>query len=792
MRNYLILMTTLFIIRSGFCQTGSIQGQIFDAANRSPLAGVNITVEDINAGAATDEAGRYIIKKIPVGIYTIHVVYMGYQEKIIPDIVVKSNQICYVNTELSVSIIDGETITVSSGYYAEPYYTPVSMYSLSQEEIRRSPGAREDISRVLQNMAGVNFTSDDRNDLVVRGGSPTEVLFLVDDMEIPNPNHFGTQGGTGGPINLINAELIDDVFFMAGGFTSQYGSKSSAVVGIKLRQGNRQAYNGKLDLSFGGVGGYLEGPLNKGQGSFVIGFHRSFLELFEDVFGYNGVPVYSNIQGKLDYDLSNLHKMSILIIGGDDKIDIGYEIDADDFKPNQIDTVGYDPIIFSSRQLIGGINLHSYWSNQFYTTTSLYHVYSRFDTDVNYHEIAGIHYTGNDKLQEQQKISEKNQFYNKSTEQISAFNLTGNWQYNENHLLTFGGYVKLNQFTHDMGYNPPYINNYDDYGQLETPAFVDIRQEVTPKLGAFLNYNFRFWERFTLNAGLRYDYFKLIGSHSVDPRASLKYIISERLTFRTGMGIYHQNPEFIFITSHSENKNNLKDIQSNHFIAGLDYLLTPSIRLNIDVYHKDYSDYPVSADSGYSMLSTANSGADYGGNSLMDRLISKGKGRCSGFEVMLQKRMADKTYGAVSYSYSKIEHAALDGIYRRGGFDNRHVLNTVFGYRINEAWELSCKWRYAGGRPYTPFNRETSIIAGEGRLDLQRINANQYPDYHRLDIRADHREFYEKLTITTYLSVENIYDRKNVLSHYWNKTQQKTAFNYQTSLFFIGGVMIEF
>jgi outer membrane receptor for ferrienterochelin and colicin len=336
--------------------------------------------------------------------------------------------------------------------------------------------------------------------------------------------------------------------------------------------------------------------------------------------------------------------------------------------------------------------------------------------------------------------------------------------------------------------NPEEINNY---GQKNNRAEVNLTQNLTPKSGAFVNYKQRFWHRLVANLGLRYDYFKLLDTHSLSPRFSLSYDVTDRLTLQTGIGRYFQSPELVNISADPSNRENLRDFSCDHVVAGLSYLLTPSTRLTLEVYHKQYDHYPVLADSGYEMLSLANSGADYGGNYL-NRLTAAGEGRADGIELMLQKKLAENLYGLVSYSYSEIKHQARDGVLRNGAFDNRQVFNLVLGYRLNKSWEFSTKWRYAGGAPYTPFDRAASIAANDGRLDLTRINAERFDPYHRLDLRFDHRTFYKSGTLVSYLSIENVYNRENMYSPYWNNTQQKTKFTYQTGIFVVGGVSFEF
>jgi outer membrane receptor for ferrienterochelin and colicin len=398
----------------------------------------------------------------------------------------------------------------------------------------------------------------------------------------------------------------------------------------------------------------------------------------------------------------------------------------------------------------------------------------------------------NGNLEDKMKVSEADTYDNISTENISTVRLDANWQIGVNRSLSFGGYYKFNQFNHDIRYLPVHPDHPDAFGQKPKPFSINIHQGITPKQGGYVNFKHRIFNRFVYNLGGRYDGFNLLGTNNFSPRFNIAYNATERLDFHAGIGRYYQDPEFIFITSDPSNKRNLKDIRCDHFIAGMNYLLASGTRLTFEVYRKNYSQYPVSADSGYEMISMANSGADYGSNGNSQKLTSRGEGRANGFELMIQKKMTDRVYGLVSYSYSIIQNKALDNVYRNGAFDNRHVFNWVLGWQKNKNWEFSVKWRYAGGAPYTPYDREASIAAGEGRLDLIRVNANRFPAYHRLDLRADHRSYYRKGTLVEYFSIENAYNRKNVRNGYWNNAQSRMDFNYQTGFFFVGGVSYEF
>ncbi len=788
---YLLILTFISVIN--FAQTGNLRGKVVDSESKQPLVGVNIIIKNTDFGAATNEAGEYVINKIPVGVYEVSFSYIGYSGRTIPDVVIKSNKIVYLNNEMQPSVIEGKEVTVSSGYFNNTQNSVVSAQSLSFEEIRRNPGAREDVSRMVQNLPGVNPSNDDRNDLLIRGGSPTEVLFVIDDFEVANPNHFGTQGSTGGPISMINNEFVENIDFYSGGFTSVYSNKLSGVMDIRFREGNRNATDGKLDLSFAGAGGYFETPISN-KGSILLGVHRSFLDLFEKLFDYGGVPIYNNIQGKITYDLSNSQKLSAIFLGGDDRIAMD-EPDVDDYNIGVKDTADYDKTIFKSQQLISGLKLQSFWSPGVYTLMTISHNYNKFYTDNNIIHLEGIRKQGedgdDDELTDERKLFEKDVYDNSSVENTSTIKLSSNILVGQS-IITSGIYAKISSLDYNIVYVPEDPLDIDKYGQLPRPYIIKYNINNQLKYGAFLNWNQKFAERFTLNAGLRADRFELINSFSISPRINLEYKINERFNIHSGYGIYYQNPEMIWILSDADNRNTLKDIKCTHYIIGTDYILLPSLKLTVEAYLKNYANYPVSSDPGYSMISLANTGTDYGNNLTSNKLVSKGTGRGYGFEFMLQKKMADDFYGIISYSWSDIKHKALDGKLRRGTYDNKNVLNVVLGYRISDNYEISAKFRYSGGNPYTPYDIEASKASGRGLYNLSAINSSVYPSYQRFDLRFDHRDFFEAGTLIEYISVENVFDRKNVLYHKWDSKAERIKYNYQIGLFIVGGISFEF
>ena len=386
------LIILLFIIinfsNTIYAQKGSLQGKIIDTVTKEPLVGVNIIIKGTKSGTITNEQGEYIFSLFDAGIYTLNFRMMGYELKVMTDVLIRSNRTTNLNIKMKQQVVElSEEITVTaSSYFEKENNAPISVRTLTHEEIRRTPGVRGDINRMVQTMPGVTpATESNRNDLFVRGGSPSEVLYTLDNIEIPNPNHFPTQGGSGGVLSLINNEVVEEIKFISGGFPAQYGDKVSAVIGMKYIEGSYDKFGGKLALNFGGLGGHFEGTINNGKGSWLCAMHHSYLELLEGILDIGGVPIYTNFQTKIVYNFSKDLKLSIIGIGGIDKINIEEKPEADDYKPGIQYISEFEVTNFKSNQFTVGINLKRIWNSNLFSHFTISHSVLNFniDYDVN-------------------------------------------------------------------------------------------------------------------------------------------------------------------------------------------------------------------------------------------------------------------------------------------------------------------------------------------------------------------------------------------------------------------------
>ena len=736
-------------------RTGTVKGQVADRATRQPLAGANILVQGLELGTIADEAGRFAIPRVPAGVHLVQVSMIGYQAVIRTDVVVRPRRITSLEVELEERALSmGETV-VTADYFAEVDEQTVSTVNFSREEIRRAPGAAGDISRLLQSLPAVNMASDDRNDLIVRGGSPAENLVIIDNIEIPNINHFPTQGASGGPIGLLNTDLIDDVNFSAGGFSAEYGDRMSSVMDVDLREGNRDELDGQANLDMGGAGFVFEAPLATGRGSWLVSGRRSYLELIVDAIGTGAVPRYSDVQAKAVYDLSQTHQLGALVLAGWDEISFDPK-DSDD-EDNYTD--------FASDQYVAGANWRWLWSTRGYANTSLAFALTDYGIDVVDGDLGTPLYANNS--QEREITLRSNVHYRPRAGTEVAWGLVG-----RRILSDYEIYLKAD--TNRVGQTTPEVR---------------VGQEVsTAKVGLYASVEQRLPARLTGTAGMRFEYFDLNGEYDMAPRLGLTFDLDDRTSLNAAWGIYYQNLPPSLLVQHPDNAR-LENPRADHYVLGLRHRLTPSTLLTAEAYLKQYTELP--GDPNDSTSSVIDRYAEYG-SPTPGRLTGGGEARSWGAEAMVQKKLAQDLYGTASYSYSVSEYTDLVGQVRDRSFDNRHLFSLIVGYRPNDRWEYSLRWGFAGGRPYSPYDVAASTALGAGIVDAGRINAERYPAYHRLDLRFDHREHYERFNLVSYFTLLNAYNRRNIATYYWDEDEARTRRIDQWTILPVGGFELEF
>ncbi len=721
-------------------KTGSIKGTAIDAEVKSPLPQVKARIVELEKETLTDEDGGFAFFGVPVGSYTLQFSCEFYSTIRKTDIVVKSQRITRLHVELPLdpSLRQEEEITVTAGYFAPSEKENPSTSDFSFEEIRRLAVPVGDVSRILSSLPSVISVNAMTNSLVVRGGNPAENSFFIDNIQVPNINHFPQLGSTAGAIGLLNIDFIRDVRFHSGGFSPEYGDSLSSVMDVRFREGNRDEYDFQLGLDMMGASVVGEGPLAGDTGSWMLSARRSYLDLLIGIMG-QGVPVtYNDFQAKVNLNLSSRNRLSILGIGGMD--DSGTK-KKDALEDNESYYGGLD-----TKEYTVGVNWFSMWGSNGYSNTSISQSYTEYRED-SFHTVS-------------EDLARKGLYAERSLNlrNINHFRLS---RANE---LSFG--FEWKHLADDYDY---FIAGYTDVlGKAVSPKDRDIRIS-DDMYAAFINWNWSLSSQLKINTGARLDFLNLSRNLYLSPRFSLTYKMSENTSLQTSLGVFTQHLP-LHLVGQSQEFKELNSPRAYHFILGFRHLLNETTRLSVEVYDKEYRSLPLDPDQ--PELFIFDEIFYQGFIQEHESLVDTGRGRAYGMEVMVQKKLSNKLYGVISGSYFRTQYKGLDGVWRNRIYDNRFIFSTQGGYKFNKHLECSLKWIFAGGYPYTPFDLEASLSANTGIYDQSRINKERLPYIHFLNLRMDKRFYFKRSNLILYLTVWNVYNRKNVISYYWNTIEQ--------------------
>ena len=706
-------------------KTGSLVGRVFDKSTNEPLVGANVVVVGTTLGASTNANGKFRINGVPIGLYALRISSIGYTPFTKSDVVVSISKPTELLIPLMETSIQIEGVEISANYFQKLPETPLSTFAQTNEEIRRLPGGLEDVVRAISILPGVAQVDAGRNDLIVRGGAPSENLFVIDNIEVPNINHFGTQGATGGPLSFVNLDYVEGTSFSTGGFGVQYGDKLSSVLTINLREGRKDRLGGKATISASQFGLNVEGPVGK-TGNFVFTARRSYLDFIFKAAGFGFVPEYWDFLAKAEYRLSESDRLAVLAIAALDDVKFFNDSQQQRFDNSRI-------LGDNQNQIVGGASWEHLLENGLLKVT-LGQTY----VDYQYGQVDSmlVPIFKNNSYQHESSLRADILFHaTKSTE------------------ISVGTMVKMARFSSDIKLRP-IVTNFGDSLQVNasfgTSAFKGaVYAQASQMLGG---------ARITL--GGRIDYFNLINTKfAFSPRLSATVPLTDAMNLDASVGRYYQAPSYIWLVSNPVNRG-LTFISANQYIIGVDAVVRSDTKVSLEGYVKDYFDYPASLLRPYLLL--ANTGAGFGGSEDgfasfgLDPLASKGTGQARGVELLLQKKFSEiPCYGTLSVSYNISEFKALDGITRPSNWDQRWIINLGGGYMLDEKWEFSMKFRYTTGRPYTAYNPDGS--QDPGMYNTARVLSN-----HSLDVRADRRWSFDNWTLITYVDVQNVYNRKPV------------------------------
>ncbi len=689
----------------------------------------------------TDARGRFVLRGVTPGIVSLDVRRVGYAPLQRGDVAASAGKPIELAIGMSRLTVELATVVVQPRAFPllPPPATPVSTTTLSFEEVRRTPGAGEDVVQALAITPGVATTSGGRNDLFVRGGAAYENLFVVDNLEVPNINHFGTQGGTGGPLSLINIRFIESASLSAGGFGVKYGDRLSSATTLTLREGNRERVAGELNVAASQFGALLEGPVGE-NASFFVNVRRSYLDLLFKALGASFIPQYTDATAKLTWRPGTADMFSVLVVGALDAVSFNSDSADSRLKNSRILAPTQD-------QYFAGAT----WKRLFRSgvvTTTLGRTWSRYRTEQF------------DTLQPPQRV-----FALKSTEGENSLRLDVTWQATPTVTIDAGNQAKAaDALRYDITLP----------GTARTSAAgVPQPLRVDTSFSAFRNATYvqGSWQAtaaLRVSAGLRADYFQFLHDATrVAPRVSASYAFDDVTTLSASAGRYYQAPSFIWLTGDPQNASRLEPLRADQVVLGVQRLIGEEWRVQVEGYGKRYAAYPARAFRPNAVLQPAGFGdvttdIPFG----LEPLLSSGSGRVLGIEALAQKKLGvTPWYGLVSVTWSTTSFTGLDGTSRRGAFDTPLIVNVVGGWRPNVQWEFSGRVRSSVGLPYTPF-----ITTGPnaGTLDFSQLNGQRLPAFFALDLRADRRWTIGKTQLITFFDIANANLSANTTAYQWN------------------------
>ncbi len=754
-----ILLSALLLSTNVYAgvQEGAIKGTVKDRENQQRLVGVNVMLKENETGVSTDDQGFFKFENLEAGIYTVRFSFMGYRTYYETDVVVRSNRSQNIEIELQPQAVETDELTITGGYFNRDDANPVSRSTMNAEEIRRSPGSGQELSRVLHSMPGVASGGEVSQDVMVRGGSPSENGYYIDQIPIPSVQHFEMQdGSSNGPIGVVDTDLIRDIEFHTGGFSAAYGGHMSSVTNISYRQPSSDGIHGSANLNMAGFGGKFESPFADESGSIIISGRRSYLDLIAEAINTRGAPRYGDFQVKSTWEPDEDNRLTFLNIYGDSEIASTQEEGRDD---------GWHTYLESRNlQNTTGLNWRRIHSDYFYSNTSVSYSLVQDNTSMFFVESGD---TETDFDVDRRFAHLRNHNY---------------WNMNAGHRLEFGMDARYKSGDYDLFVAEDIMPT--GYVREETKRDISLEGYHA---GAYGNFLIRPFDRLDLSVGLRGTYYSLSEQIELEPRSTLSFNFLPRLTFNASAGMYHQHVPYYYLAQ-DESFEDLPPMQTRHLVAGLEYMLAEETRLTFEVYDKQYRDIPIQPED----ASTPNLQYVPDGTGWYDELIPEGEAYARGIDFMLQRKLAKGFYGQVTASFFRSKYRDLNGDWRSRDYDIEYLFNVIGGYRLNDNWEFSARWTYMGDQPYTPIDEQASAANGRTILENTWFNEQRMPAHHSLFLRFDRRFFLSNLTMVTFFELWNAYNRENTRRYYWDNNQNEIGREMQFNTLPVGGIEIQF
>lgn len=701
MKNLLFTVSLILLYLSkGLAQemTQTIRGTITDLDSQTPLIGASVQImgSDPIIGSTTNIEGEFRIESVPVGRITLKVNYVGFEEKIMPNLLLNSAKEIVLHIPLVESIEKMNEIVVTAKQNKAEVLNEMSVVSarsFSVEETQRYAGSFADPARMVSAFAGVANPGEGNNDIIVRGNSPKGILWRLEGIEIPNPNHFADEGATGGPINALNSNMLSDSDFMSGAFAPEYGNALSGVFDMKLKTGNNERREYTVGASTLGLDVTAEGPFKTGyNGSYLANYRYSSLALIDNlgIMDFGGIPKYQDVSFNIKLPIDQSNHISIFGLGG--KSSIADELTSD------IDSEVLSKSTFRADMGVVGLNHNLLINDKSFIRTSLSAAGTQLEGTQDVPDNEGDFNTISDAM---------------FTKSFIKINSTFNHKFNARHKLEAGVvYTKL-------GYNL-IDNSWNDKTEQTETILNDKDHSYT--LQTFTTWKYRLNTQITFTGGAHFLQFGLNNSYSVEPRAALKWTPNSKSAFTLGFGLHSRLESMsIYLGKQSQPDGSVltpnKDLEmskSAHYVIGYNRALGANTHLKLETYYQYLYDVPIEDAIG-STYSQLNETQDYSNKTL----VNKGTGRNYGIELTLERYLNRGVYYMTSASLYESLYTPKDGIERKTTFSGNYIFNILGGkeWKVGHSKKdkvvfVNTKVSLIGGNRYTPIDLAASKEAG--------------------------------------------------------------------------------
>jgi len=731
----------------------TIRGKIADIDSKEPLAGVALFIEgsDPLIGVVSNPDGSFEFPSLIVGRYNVIVNYVGYEQKIIPNILLGAGKEANLNIELTENIKEIEEVKVKARKNkGEPLneMASVSARSVSVEETQRFAGSFNDPSRMVSSYAGVASSPSGDNDIIIRGNSPRGVLWRIEGVDVPNPNHFAEEGSTGGPISILNSSTLSSSDFFTGAFPAEFGNAYSGVFDIHMRKGNDRKPEFIAQIGVIGTDLTAEGPINKhSQASYLLNYRYSSLDILNalgvKIVG-DAIPKFQDLTLNVNVPTKKFGTFQLFGIGGLSTICFNEPDFSQDYNAN----MG-----------VFGLNHSILLGNDTYVKTSF--SFSGTANQWEYYEPEG----------------EPELLVLYGSEDLRYSTYSGSME--ASHKFSAQHTVKLGASGSVVGFNLE-MDLWDEeidvlYNALNDKGSSELYQ-------SFINWKYRPFECLTFNSGIHYQYLALNGNYAIEPRIGGKWQINNRQSLSAGYGIHTKMDNvslYLFKNrqddgSYVQDNKNLGFLNAHHYVLAYENRITPNLNLKFEGYYQELNDVPVSADSN-SVFSILNCTDGY----ITEKLTNKGTGTNYGIEIGIDKFFADKYYFLITSSLFESKFTNVNGKEMNARFNSNYIFNLVGGKEIpvgnkkNCSINLNLRGSYAGGQYYTPIDIDESKRIGDTRRDEKKAFSKQYPDYYRFDVKLSFRRNKGKTTRVWELDIQNVTNNLNVAGDYWDDNKQE-------------------